>query len=119
MDFKRFYMRPLSPLPIPVKKALRKLGEDIRYARLRRRITMKLMAERAFISRTTLTKVEAGDPSVALGIYATVIFILGRVSNLASLIDLSKDGLGRTLDEENLPKRVRLPKSKLLEGNNG
>ena len=51
-------MRPLSPLPIPVKKALRKLGEDIRYARLRRRITMKLMAERAFISRTTLTSLK-------------------------------------------------------------
>ncbi len=68
----------------------------------------ELMAERATISRTTLTKVEKGDPSVSLGIYATVSFVLGMVSNLASLFD--KDELGRSLEEENLPLRVRLPK---------
>lgn len=103
-------MRPISPLPIPVKKALRKLGEDIHKARLRRRITMELMAKRALISRTTLTKVEKGDPSVSLGIYASVIFILGLVSNLASLLDINKDELGRILEDENLPKRIRLQK---------
>ena len=52
------FMHSLSLLPIPVKKALRTLGLDIRKARLRRRITMELMAQRASISRTTLTKVE-------------------------------------------------------------
>ncbi|MBM3192020.1 MAG: helix-turn-helix domain-containing protein [Chlamydiae bacterium] len=103
-------MRPISPLPIPIKKALRKLGWDIRNARLRRRITMVLMAERASISRSTLTKVEAGDPSVALGIYASVIFVLGLTTNLANLLDPGKDKLGQTLEEENLPQRVRLPK---------
>lgn len=69
-------MRRIAPLPIPVKKALGQLGLDIRRARLRRRISMDLMAKRASISRTTLTKVEKGDPTVSLGIYATVIFIL-------------------------------------------
>lgn len=101
-------MRPLSPLPIPVKKALRKLGNDIRNARRRRRITMALTAERALISRTTLTKVEKGDPAVSLGIYASVIFVLGLVSHLANLLDA--DELGRVLEEENLPERIRLPK---------
>ncbi len=104
-------MRPLSPLPIPVKKALRKLGQDIRKARLRRRIPMELMAKRAYISRTTLTKVEKGDPSVSLGIYACILFILGLVANLASLVDTGKDELGRMLEEENLPRRIRLPQS--------
>jgi transcriptional regulator with XRE-family HTH domain len=80
-----------SPFPIPVKKALRKLGDDIRIARIRRRITMDLMAERASISRTTLTKIERGDSSVSLGTYATVIFILGLVANLQNLLDVNKE----------------------------
>lgn len=96
------------PLPIPVNRALRKLGKDIRTARIRRRITMELMAKRASISRTTLTKIEKGDPSVSLGTYATVIFILGLVTNLVHLLDANRDELGRDLEEENLPKRVRI-----------
>ena len=48
----------VQTLPIPVKSALRKLGSDIRDARLRRRIPAAVMAQRAFISRTTLVKVE-------------------------------------------------------------
>jgi len=103
-------MRTLSPLPIPVKKALKELGQDIRKARLRRRITMELVAERACISRTTLTKVEKGDPAVALGIYAAVIFALGLISRLTHLLE--KDELGESLEEERLPKRIRHPKPK-------
>jgi len=55
-----------SIAPIPVRRALRKLGQDIRDARRRRRIPMEIMAERASISRTTLTKVEKGDPGVSI-----------------------------------------------------
>lgn len=105
-------MREISPLPIPVKKALRKLGQDIRNGRLRRRITMALMAERASISRTTLTKVEKGDPSVSLGIYASVLFVLGVTSQLAALMDGKNDELGRMLEEERLPQRIRMPRNK-------
>lgn len=97
-------------LPIPVKKALRQLGSNIRTARIRRRITMDLMAERASISRTTLTKVEKGDSSVSFGTYATVIFILGMVAKLESLLDTSKDELGLDIEEENRPRRVRYPR---------
>ena len=53
-------MQPVSALPIPVRRALRKLGQDIKDARKRRRIPMALLAERARISRATLTKVEKG-----------------------------------------------------------
>lgn len=100
------------PLPIPVKRALSKLGKDIRSARIRRRITMELMANRASISRTTLTKIEKGDPSVSFGSYATVIFILGLTSNLENLFDVHKDELGRNLEEENQSQRVRYPHPK-------
>ncbi len=94
--------------PIPVMRALRKLGHDVRDARRRRRIPMSILAERASISRTTLNKVEKGDPGVCLGIYATVLFILGMIDRLADLADLEHDAIGLELDEEHLPKRIRL-----------
>ena len=81
-------MQPVSPLSIPARRALRKLGQDLRDARRRRRIPMALLAERARISRTTLTKVEKGDESVALGIYAAVLHALGLVDRLAALADV-------------------------------
>jgi transcriptional regulator with XRE-family HTH domain len=92
-----------------VKRALGKLGDDIRSARLRRRIPTALMAERASITRTTLGKVERGDPGVSLGTYGTILFILGLTPRLADLADVRADDVGLQLDEERLPKRIRRP----------
>jgi transcriptional regulator with XRE-family HTH domain len=100
-------MRASHPLPLPVKRALAKLGEDIRSARLRRRISTSIMASRAFITRTTLLKVERGDPGVSLGTYATVLFILGLISKVENLADARSDEVGLQLEEERLPKRIR------------
>jgi transcriptional regulator with XRE-family HTH domain len=100
-------MRVNPPMPLPVQRALVKLGDDIRTARLRRRIPTTLMAERAMITRTTLRKVEKGDAGVSLGIYATVLFLIGMTSRLADLVDIKKDHVGLQLDEERLPKRIR------------
>jgi transcriptional regulator with XRE-family HTH domain len=94
-------------LPIPVKRALGKLGKDIKDCRRRRRISTQLMADRAMISRTTLNKVEKGDPTVAMGIYATILFILGLSHRLNDIADLQFDQVGRALEEESLPKRIR------------
>src|SRR5215469_7022705 len=104
-------MRTVPPLPLPVKRALSKLGGDIRNARLRRRIPTTLMAQRVFITRTTLLKVERGDPGVSMGIYATVLFVLGLTDRVASLADVRTDDVGLQLEEERLPKRIRLPGS--------
>lgn len=98
-------------LPIPVRRALRKLGQDIRDARRRRRIPSVILAERASISRTTLVKVEKGEPGVSLGNYATVLFVLGLVDRLSILADVRHDPRGLELDEEHLPQRIRRPKS--------
>jgi DNA-binding XRE family transcriptional regulator len=68
------------------------------------------MAERASISRTTLNKVEKGDPGVSLGIYATVLFVLGLSDRLANLADIRTDTVGLHLEEENLPQRIRRSK---------
>ncbi len=97
-----------AALPIPVRRTLRKLGADIRDARRRRRIPTAIMAERAFISRMTLNKVEKGDPGVSLGIYATVLFVLGMTDRLAELADPRHDAVGLSLEEERLPQRIRI-----------
>lgn len=94
-------------LPIPVQRCLRKLGQDIRDARRRRRIPMAVLAERASISRPTLVRLEAGHPGVSLGTYATILFCLGMIDRLADLSDVKHDQLGLMLDEERLPKRIR------------
>ena len=72
------------------------------------------MSERAFISRTTLVRAEKGDPGVSLGIYASILFVLGLTERLTNLVDPSNDHIGQALEEEHLPKRIRTPKP--LEG---
>lgn len=99
-------------LPIPVRHALRKLGRDIRDARKRRRIPVAIAAQRASISRTTLVKLEKGDPGVAMGIYATVLFVLGLADRLADIADPKNDPVGRQLEEEQLPQRIRGPRAR-------
>ena len=96
-----------AALPMPVRRALKKLGADIAAARKRRRIPMEQMAERAFTSRKTIRNVEAGSATVSMGIYATVLFLLGMNDRLAALVDASVDPYVLDLDEERLPQRVR------------
>lgn len=104
-------MSPAINLPIPAKKALKKVGKNIGDARKRRRITMELLAERAGISRITLGKIEKGEPTVSMGAYATVLFTLGMIDHLQNLADAGSDIVGRELEEEMLPKRVRPPQN--------
>jgi hypothetical protein len=97
--------------PIPVVRALRKLGQDMRDARKRRRIPVSILAERASISRMTLHKIEKGEAGVSMGNYATVLFALGMVERLADVADPSHDNVGRQLEEERLPDRIRLSRT--------
>jgi hypothetical protein len=103
--------RSKANLPLPVARALRKLGADICDARRRRRIPTTLLAERALISRVTLGKVEKGDPGASAGAYATVLFVLGMADRLADLADPGHDAVGVALEDERLPKRIRLPRA--------
>jgi transcriptional regulator with XRE-family HTH domain len=100
-----------AALPLSITRALTKLGDDLSNARKRRRITMAAMAERAFVTRQTIARVERGDPKVSMGIYATVMFVLGMTDRLAALADANVDRLGAILDAEQLPKRVRTPRN--------
>ena len=105
-------MKTAVNLPIPVLKALHKLGKDINDARRRRRITIELMAERADVSRATIGKIEKGDPTTSIGGYASVLFVLGMTHRLSDLVDVAHDLIGRRLEDERLPQRVRYPKPK-------
>ena len=97
-------------LPIKVQGALRKLGADIRDARKRRKIPVRVMAERALISPTTLTRIERGHPGTAIGFYAAVLFVLDLSHRLGEIVDASTDDFGLSLQAEELPERIRWPR---------
>ena len=99
-------------LPRDARDALAKLGGDIAVARLKRRISTVSMAERAFISRNTLHKVEQGDPSVSIASYATVLSLLGLVNRLGDVAERSEDEIGLDLEEDNLPERIRVKRKR-------
>ena len=105
-------MKKTSVIPIPVNKALRNLGIHLKEARIKRRLTLELVAERAGISILTLRTAEKGSATVSMGIYAKVLFVLGLVDNLYELANPDKDEVGKILESENLPKRVRYKNKK-------
>lgn len=69
---------------------------------------MSVVAERAFTSRSTLQRVEAGDTTVGIGIYAAVLQALGLLDGLGEVADISRDPTGQALASAALPKRARL-----------
>jgi len=90
---------------------LEAMGEQIKMARLRRKITAELVAERAGISRATLWAVEKGAASVSVGIYAAVLHALNGMDKDLLLI-AKDDELGRKLQDLGLPIRKRAPQKR-------
>ena len=88
---------------------LTQMGEQIRLARLRRHLTAELVAERAGISRVTLSNIEKGSPSVAIGSYAAVLHALPGMDKDLLLV-AKDDELGRKLQDLELPTRRRAPR---------
>ena len=88
---------------------LKTMGEQIKLARLRRNLSVELVAERAGISRASLWKVEKGSPSVAIGIYAAVLHALNNMDK--DLLLIAKDDImGRRVQDFNLTVRKRAPR---------
>lgn len=105
---------PHSP-SAAVRRTLKKLGADIRAARLRRDLPMAVVAERAFTSRSTLQRVEEGDHAVSMGIYAAALNALGLLEGLGQVADLSQDSAGRALVELTAPKRARIQRASKIK----
>lgn len=78
-------------------KALRQLGENLRLARKRRKITAKMMSERANLSLMTLRSIERGSPNVSMCNYMAVIACLGFQDDVAKVAE--DDVLGRDLQD--------------------
>ena len=92
----------------PIEKILNELGENIKLARLRRKLSSTQIAERADINRVTLWKIEKGSPRVSMGAYAQVLFVLGLEKDL---LNIAKDDiLGRKLQDANILAKKRAPK---------
>jgi len=92
------------------KKVLKELGENIKLARLRRKLSTQQVAERADISRATLWQVEKGAPTVAMGTYCQILFVLGLEKDLLKVaVD---DILGRKLQDADMMVKERAPKKK-------
>ena len=99
--------RPVLLLPSTIK-ILKAMGENLKMARLRRRITAEQVAERANISRSTLWMIEKGSPAVAMGAYCQVLFVLGLENDLLTIA--SDDVLGKKLQDLRLNVKRRAPK---------
>lgn len=91
------------------QEILNQMGEQIRLARLRRHLSAELVAERAGISRMTLSNIEKGSSSVAIGSYAAVLHALNGMDKDLLLV-AKDDELGRKLQDLELPTRRRAPK---------
>lgn len=97
-------------LSLPAKKVLEILGEQIKLARLRRKMSTIQVSERAGISRITLLQIEKGSPSVSMGAYCMVLFVLGLEKDLLKVA--ADDILGRKLQDIGLIVKERAPKRK-------
>jgi len=91
------------------QKILEQTGEQIKLARLRRKLSAELVAERAGVSRVTLWNIEKGSPSVAMGAYAAVLHAIGGMDRDLLLI-AKDDELGRKLQDLGLLPKKRAPK---------
>lgn len=94
------------------KAILQEMGEQIKAARLRRRLTAELVAERAGVSRATVWNVEKGNPSVSIGVYAAVLHALNKMDR--DLLHIAKDDeLARKLQELEINVPQRAPRRRL------
>ena len=99
--------KAVTPLP-QIQVMLSQMGEQIKLARLRRKLSSTLVAERAGIHRSTLTDIEKGSPSISLGAYANVLLALGLQHDILKIAQ--DDELGRKLEDIGLLPKQRAPK---------
>jgi transcriptional regulator with XRE-family HTH domain len=92
------------------KRILVEVGENIKLARLRRKLSAEQVAERANISRPTLVEIEKGSPTVSIGSYLLVLNVLGLEKDFLFLA--KDDDLGRKLQDAKILTRERAPKKR-------
>ena len=106
--YKTHYMKSTLTILPKNLKILKELGEQIQLARLRRKFSAEQVAERAGLGRKTVYNVEQGSPSVSIGSYLQVLFVLGLEKDLTMVA--SSDPLGRKLQDAGIVTGKRAPK---------
>lgn len=101
-----------TKMPRKLERELQIVGEQIKLARLRRNLSVALVAERATCSPLTVTRVEKGAPTVAIGIYLRVLYALQLEADI--LLLAKEDQMGKALQDLNLKNRKRASKRRLM-----
>lgn len=104
-------MGEFSSLPDAVAQRVKELGQRIRLARTRRKLSIAALAAKARIDRNTLGALEHGKPGVAISAYILTLWALGLERTLDAVANPDTDIHGKTLEASRLPKRVRKPRS--------
>jgi len=105
------FMKSKKPILLPeTSKILSEFGENLKMARLRRKLSTQQVSERANVTRSTLWRIEKGSPSVAIGTYVQVLFVLGLDKDLLKVA--TDDVLGRKLQDAELIVKKRTKKTK-------
>ena len=96
-----------TPIPLPVERALRKLGQDLSLSRRRRHLSQEALAERIGASVNTVRRMEDGHPGTALQHIARALQVFGELGKFENLMDTAQDSVGLALMDEKLPQRIR------------
>lgn len=94
-------------LPREVLTHLEELGQRVRTARVRRRMSTADLAQACGIGRRTLYRIESGEPGIALGTFMSVLWKLGLLDSLAGVANPDTDDHGKILEAATRPQRVR------------
>lgn len=97
----------MSPIPLPVERAMTQLGHNISLARRRRNMSQLMLAERIGASLNTVRRMEDGFAGTALQYIARALQVFGELDKLEALMDTSQDSVGLVLMDEKLPQRIR------------
>lgn len=103
--------RLTGQLPREVLKHLEELGQRVRIARVRRRLSTEDLAQACGMGRRTLYRIENGDPGIALGAFLNVLWKLALLDSLRGVANPDTDDHGKILEAASRPQRVRAPAS--------
>lgn len=97
----------LKSLPPAVRHLLSDLGKRVRQARIARGKTQAEVADAAFVDRRTILRVERGEPSIGLGVLASVLYVLGQERSLERVAEISSDAIVRQAIAKRMPRAAR------------
>lgn len=102
-------------LPLSLRRKIAKVGQQIKLARKRRGLTMKEMADRMFVTRKTLYRLEVGDPGVSFAVLASAMLTLGLENDLDHLANPDTDTTGNLMDKRNHERKQRIRPSRKVD----